>query len=513
MENTRTKNAALIASFSFFRQVLNIVTQFVSRSVFIYTLGAEYLGLNGLFSNILSILALTELGIGSAISFYLYKPIAEKNTERIKSLMAFYKVCYQIIGFTMLGLGLALMPFLPRLVNFNQDVQINLYLVYFLYLLNTVATYLVYAYKQALPMANQEQYKVEKINILFVIINCLADIFILITFKNYVLYLIVKLLLVVVKNIITAIKIDKEYPYLKDMSHEKVGKGEARLFLKSTKDVALFRVGSTLYNCTDNIIISKLLGTIIVGYYSNYFMIISAVTTFIGVAVRSFTAGIGNLVVEKKENKKLQFDYFLQIDFIVYTIVSVATVCLFQLLNSFVKIWIGGVDELYIMPQSVILLLCISFFLDGSTQIMNTFREASGNFKIGMFFQNFGGIINIALSIVLGHIWGLEGIFISTVISKGLVSLFPFMIKISKIVFEENYFTIVIHYLRKVLATAIAMGLSWIVCKNLHMQGIKELIFELVITIVITILTIVVCFFSTHEFKQNILRLKRIIKR
>lgn len=513
MANTRTKNVALIAGFSFFKQVLNLITQFISRSIFIYTLGAEYLGLNGLFSNILSLLALTELGIGSAISFYLYKPIADKNTERIKSLMSFYRICYRIIGLTMLGIGMVIMPLLPKIVKFDQDLPVNLYLVYFLYLLNTVATYLVLAYKQALPMANQEQYKIEKIGIFFVVVNCLIDILVLIFFRNYVLYLVFKLILVVIKNIITSIKIDKEYPYLTEPSYEKIRKDEVRKFLVSLKDVAMFRVGSTLYNCTDNIIISKILGTVVVGYYSNYFMIISAVETFIGIAVKSFTAGIGNLVVEERDDKKKQFDYFLQIDLLVYIFVSLSTVLLFQLLNSFIKIWVGGVDNSYILSQSVVLYLCISYFLNGSTQIMNTFREASGNFKIGMFFQNLGGVVNIVLSVVLGNIWGLEGIFVSTVICKGFVSLFPFMIKISKIVFEEKYFTIVFHYLRKLLATVTAMGLSWIVCKNLHMQGIKEMILELLIATVITALTIFIFFFTTREFKQNMFRLKKIRER
>ena len=186
MENTRTKNVVLIAFTSVIRQFLNIITQFISRTVFIYVLGAEYLGLNGLFSNILSLLSLAELGIGSAISFYLYKPIAENDKERIKTLLSFYKVCYRVIGLTIIVIGLMVCPILPRIVNFKQNVPVNLYLVYVLYLLNIAMTYLVYAYKQALPLANQEQYKIEKLNMLFVIFNCLIDVVILLVFKNYV---------------------------------------------------------------------------------------------------------------------------------------------------------------------------------------------------------------------------------------------------------------------------------------------------------------------------------------
>ena len=148
MKNTRTHNAFLVMLSVGIRQFLNLILQFVSRIIFIRILGAEYLGLNGLFSNVLSLLSLSELGIGSAISFYLYQPLADNDTERIKSLMQFYKNCYRAVGFTMIGIGVCIMPFLHLLVNLEQNVPENLYLVYMLYLLNTACSYFMYAYKQ-----------------------------------------------------------------------------------------------------------------------------------------------------------------------------------------------------------------------------------------------------------------------------------------------------------------------------------------------------------------------------
>ena len=176
MGNSRTKNSVLTMVFSGIRQILTFLLAFVSRTVFIYTLGAEYLGLNGLFTNILQFLSLTELGIGSAIAFYLYKPLATLDVERIKVIMKFYRSCYHIVGLSMLGLGCLLMPFLSKLVNLDQPIPDNLYLIYFLFLCNSAFTYLFFAYKQTLVMANQEQYRIEKINIAFTFINCLVDI-------------------------------------------------------------------------------------------------------------------------------------------------------------------------------------------------------------------------------------------------------------------------------------------------------------------------------------------------
>ena len=183
------------------RQLLTILLTFVSRTAFIYTLGAEYLGLNGLFSNILSILALSELGIGGAIAFYLYKPLADKDIDRIKVLMKFYRRCYNYVGLAILGLGCCLMPFLHYLVNLEQSLPENLYLIYFIFILQNSCTYFFFAYKQTLVSANQELYKIEKYNIAFSFINCITDIVVLLVFRNFIVYLLFKLVLVIVKNI------------------------------------------------------------------------------------------------------------------------------------------------------------------------------------------------------------------------------------------------------------------------------------------------------------------------
>lgn len=156
----------------------------------------------------------------------------------------------------------------------------------------------------------------------------------------------------------------------------------------------------------------------------------------IGLLVKSFTASIGNLMVEK--TKGTLYNYFLQIDFVVYCVVAICVTCSFQLFNSFISLWVGSAHRDYILPQTVVAFLCINFYFDGTTQIMNTFREAGGFFQFGKSLQIVGGLFNIFLSIFLGKINGLEGIFIATVISKGMISLFPFMIVVSRNVFKKE---------------------------------------------------------------------------
>lgn len=497
MNNSRTKKSLLTMFTGSVRQILTVLLAFVSRTIFIYYLGAEYLGLNGLFSNILSILALSELGIGSAISFYLYKPLADHNKKRIQLLMNFYKICYRYVGIIMIILGSVLIPFLPKLVKFDNSVAINLYIVYFLYLLNSASSYLFFAYKQALVTANQEQYKIEKINIIFVFINCIMDIIVIMFFKNYLFYLVEKFILVLVKNLALAILIDKEYPFLKDKITDKISKNERKHIFNDVGKIALFRIGSTLFNATDNIIISLLLGTVVVGYYSNYYMIISQVTIVISIIVRSITAGIGNVIA--KENTDKQYNIYKQLDFAVYIITSLCAICLFQLLNSFVKIWIGQARPEYILSQMAIAFLVISFYFDNTVQVMNGFREGSGKFNIGKFLQIIGGFVNIILSLLLGKMWGIEGVFLATIISKACITVVPFIIGISQNVFYLGKFNLVVDYIKKMSITMIITLIVWVICFKIHMTSIYGFLIEIIMTLFISIVLFILFFARCKE--------------
>ncbi len=505
MGNTRTRNSILIMATSGLRQIATLIFTFISRTVFIHILGAEYLGLNGLFSNILSILALSELGIGTAISFYLYRPVADRDMERIKSLMHFYKICYRIVGIAIIGIGLFLMPFLPYMVNFEQDIPINLYAVFFLNVLNSAMSYLFFAYKQALVSANQEQYKIEKINIFFVIVNCLADICILIVFRSYIVYLITKIILTFVKNIIIAYRIDCEYPFLKEKKYKPIEKGEIKSIFKDIGQISIFRIGNVLFDATDNIIISMLMGTLVVGYYSNYLMIISQVKVVINLIVKSFIAGIGN--VAARECKEKQYNVFLELDFVVTFMSTICTVCLFQLLNSFVMLWIGNVNKDYVLSQYVVGFLCICFFIDCTTQIANVFREASGNFETGKSLQLIGGIINILLSIAFGKVWGLEGIFGATVVSKFSITLIPFFVGVSRNVFGKGSFELLKNYMRNVIVMIIDIVILWRMAFKLHMTTISGFILEIILSAFISV--IVTALIDSKRMEMKLL-LKRV---
>lgn len=511
MENSRTKNSILILITGVSRQLLTILLTFVSRTVFIYVLGAEILGINGLFTNILSLLSLSELGIATAITFYLYKPIADQNIERINLLMNFYKLCYRGVGLVILGIGLLITPFLKYIVNFDQNIDINLYIVYFISVFNISSTYLFGGYKQTIFLANQEQYKAESVNICFALLNCIAEIISLLVFKNYIVYLVTQLTMVLIKNLTFVRKANKEYPYLKLPCKGRLNKIEIKRFFLDIYQVAIFKLGSQLLNATSNIVISILLGTIIVGYYSNYYLIISALISLYNVIIRSFTAGIGNVIV--KETKEKQFLVYKRLNFANFLLSSLLTVGLSQIFNSFMRIWLGNVSEAYILSQPVVTIISINYFFDTSCQILNTFREASGNFKVGYLLQAMAGVVNIALSIILGWKFGLAGILISIVVCKFFITIIPFIKSIANTVFKMKSTWFIFDYIKNFVFTLACILIVWKCCYRFHSTSIVGLLIEICITIMVFGFLVVAFYGRSNEFIYFIKRIFALLKK
>ena len=479
------------------RQILTLLLSFASRTVFIYVLGASYLGINGLFSNVLSLLSLTELGIGVAITFYLYKPIACNDIDRIKSLMQFYKKCYRFVGFAILGFGCLLMPFLDKMVNLNQSIPENLYLIYFLFLLNSSFSYLFWAYKQTLMNANQKQYKIEKINIVFTLISCLTDIVVLLIFRNFIIYLLSKMAVTITKNIVIALKIDKEFPYLKDKNVKPLAKDEIKTFFKGVGNESVFKLGSTLFNSTLNIIVSIFIGTVVVGYYSNYYLIIGQVNVIFGLIMLSITAGIGNVVAV--ENKEKIYQVYKMLDMGVFLVNAFCTVCMFQLFNSFINIWLGHIDKNYILSQFVVGLICLDFYLNNSCQVIATYRNASGLFAVGRDRQVIAGIINIPLSIGLIKLIGLPGAFLSPVLCKLFITVCPFMADLGKQVFQKRWTVIMSDFSKKLVITIITASAVWVACLYFHEKTIALFVCEVLITAILAIALPLLFTYRTNE--------------
>ncbi len=496
MEESRTQNTIRNVKAGAIVQIVNKVMAFIVQTVFIRTLNTEYLGVNGLFTNILTILSFTELGIGTAIIYNMYKPVAENDKDKIKSLMSLYKKSYNIIGIIIFLLGLCVIPFLNLIVKDTPNIKENLVFIYLLFLLNTTISYF-FTYKKSIIYAYQKQSIIDNIDSIVYFIKSIILVLFLILTKNFIVYLIIQVLTTLIENIIISIKVNKLYPYLKENNVKELNKTEKKSIFSNVKSLVIYKFGAIIMNGTDNILISTLVNVDTVGLCSNYILIINSIKSIIFSALNGVTASVGNLnaVGEAKQKEKV----FYQITFINYIVFSFSAIAFIVLLNPFISIWLG---QTYTLEIGVSVALAISFLIEGLRNPAYTYRVTLGLFEKGKITPYIGAISNIILSIVLCKLCGVAGIFIATAIAQ-LISYSwcdPYLIH--KYGFETNsskYFKKFILYIG---VFAINTAISFKLASFIHVNLILDFILKAIIVCIVPNLINWLVFSKTEEFKD-----------
>lgn len=428
-ENSRTKNAMINALTGSAMQVVNVVLGFVGRTIFIYLLNSDYLGVNSLYTNILTVLSFAELGIGSAIVFSLYKPIADQDKAKIQALMKLYRMAYRIIGGAIFILGLCVIPFMGYIIKDAPDVKENLILIYILFLVNTSVSYF-YSYKKTLITASQKDYIVQIYTRVFQLIQILLQSIFLILTHEYIIYLIIYIVCTIGQNVALSIKADKLYPFLREKNNNKLSREETKSIFANVKALFIYKFGSVILNGTDNIIISSIISVATVGITSNYTMLMNNVTNVIGGAINSLTASVGNLSVKgSKDQIKNVMHQLLMMCVWLYGFISIG---FFVLVNEFVSLWIG---KNYLLDQVVVFAILFSLYINGVQYAAYTFRTTQGLFVQSRWIPLISAGINIVLSIWWGKSIGLTGIFIATGISR----LFTTTVVDPWLVYKNNF--------------------------------------------------------------------------
>ena len=484
--------------------VLTIIVGLVAQAIFIKILGSEYLGLNGLFSNVISMLGIVELGMGSAIIYNMYKPIAENDHEKIKSLMQFYKKSYRIITLIISIIGIMIIPFIKYIVDIESvTVGINVYLVYILFLLETICSYIL-SYKRSMLYADQKEYITNIIHMGYtILVNTMQLTFLYFT-HDYYLYLIIKVIMRLVENIVISSYVNRRYSYLLDNNVTKLDSKTEKDIFQKIKALFFHKIGGFIVSGTDNIIISKYLGLVTVGLYSNYYMIINAVQTVINHIIQATRASVGNLLVT--ESKTKQFDIFNKIRFVNFWISCFSSICIFIIMDSFITIWIG---YKFVLPTKVLLVLVINFFIVSSRSTYGAFKEAAGIFYEDRFVPIIESLLNIVLSIIFVKKFGLMGVFMGT-IASGLVLWcysYPkyvynklFGRKISDYIKETIYYFIIF-----ILIAGFTYSLAILISfENVYLQFISNVLIALIVPNVIMLLL----FSKDENFKYFINMLK-----
>lgn len=504
---TRVKNSMKTMVTALLSNGIAIVINLFAQAFFIRIMGSEYLGLNSLFSNILTMLGIAELGIGSAIIFNLYKPISENDIEKIKSLMRFYKNSYHIIGFIVFIIGIVLIPFIPFLIK-KINLPININIIYLLFLSDTVFSYFL-SYKRSYIYANQKNYIINIIHIIYLILlNSLQVIILLIT-KNYYLYLITKIIMRVVENVLITIIANKMYPFLLNNDAKKLDRKTRKDIFKKVKALFLHKVGGFVVFGTDNMIISKYLGLAQVGLYSNYNLIISSVSNIIGQIVSATTASVGNMLVTEIKSK--QYDVFKKIRFANFWISCFSSACLLVIMDSFIKIWIG---DKYLLEITGLIVLVINFYLNSTRTTYNAFKDAAGIYYEDRFVPIIESILNIVISILLVKKFGLSGIFLGTIFSGMILWLYSYPIFVYKKIFERKYINYYIETFGYFIICVFVVTITFIISRSIVVNSLLlALIINIIICVFVPNLILLIILGRTDEFKYYKQLLPKMIKK
>lgn len=503
-QRSRTENSIINSAMSIVTQVLTVVLNFAVKTVFIKMLSDEYLGVNGLFTNIITMLSLADLGIGIAIPYSLYKPLAKKDEHKINVLMNFYKKVYTIIGIAVLLIGLSLTPFLGLIIKDIPKNVPHLSLIYILFVIHSASSYF-FVYKKFLIDSDQKGYITSRIIFTFSTLLSIIQIILLVTTKNYILFLLSSIILVIIQNIYISSKANKLYPFIKNKTDEKLEKEDMEGIKKNVSSLFIYKVGTVIMNGTDNIIISKFIGLIIVGFYSNYVLIINSITTVLNQIFNAITSSIGNLVVTT--NKKRSKEVYDNLNFANFWLYALFGVCIIVLINPFINIWIG---KKYVMGFSIVFLLVLNFYVLGMQSVTNSFRNAYGLFWIAKYRPIIMVIINIVISVVLVQFIGIEGVLIGTLISRLLTTAWLDPYIVHKYGFEISPKSYYIDYLKYLV---IFIAISIILNYFISMVAINNIFILILIAILVVIsvnVILVLLFFKTSEFNYFYDKIKKI---
>lgn len=490
-------------------QILIIVLGFVSQTIFIKTLGETYLGIKGLFTNILSVLSFTDLGLGTAFTFSFYKPLAQNDKKTIAQLMYLLKRIYETIGIIIGILGIIIIPY----IHFFTHVKIKyLYIYYLLFLLNTVLSYF-FTYKRTILDADQLTYLNLVNQTSFKIIQVVLQCFVLICYKSFMGFLIIQLITNLFSNFLISIEVNKQYPFLKNKGYtrQRLSNKKFKKILKHAGGTIGQKVGTVIVNNTDNMLISYFIGLAAVGVYSNYILITSSLSGVITKAFQSIASSVGNLTIEKEKNKDYQYEVFDKSIYIVMFCIYIISVCLMTLINPFIKLWIGAKYEL---PILTVVLLLTNFSITGFRIVFQTFITAYGLYVKDGKKAILEAFFNFIFSIFYIKYFnlGISGVILGTITSNIVANWYePYIILKYGIKIKKKFFILIrkiINYLVVIILSMISI--SWIVNNLINLNNLIIFIVGSILTFIISILLFILFFGKNKQFKYIINIIKKV---
>ena len=504
----REKNSILNIISNLFVIILQIVLVFVVRFIFVRVLNEQYLGIQGLFTNIISMLSLAELGIGTAISFILYKPLAEKDYNKVSVIVTFLRKIYIVIGIVVLIAGFIITPFLKYIVT--GYTMGNLNVIFIIYFISLAVEYFL-TYPETLLNADQKHYKISFILIGYTIITNILQIIALILTKNFLIYILTDVIMRLIKFVAINIYVKKYYSEVNFYSKEKLEQEEKGVFVKNVKSLFLYKIGDYLINGTDNIIISKIIDISTVGVYSNYLSTITIFKNIMNNIISGITASFGNLIV--KENEKVQKNVFDIMNFITYFFCGFVFCCLIFLFNDFVKIFYG---ESYMLGLLEVIIICLNFYIVTMLLPLESVKSAAGLYYEDRYVTLIQALINLTISIVAGLKLGLKGVLLGTFFSYILTTVWERPVIIYKNIFRASVWEYLKKYFAQIIVIILNIGIDWLIISRLFIEiSIINFALKGIFIFVVFMITNVIIYRNSKETKyiyETILSKIRMIK-
>ena len=488
VNSTRNVTVSLAVS------IFSLILSFFSRTVFINKLSAEYLGLSGLFSNILSFLFLSELGIGNAFSFALYKPLKDGDKGNLSSIMALFRKLYHIVGMIILVTGLLITPFLSFFLK-NEPENIPDIQLYFVVMVVGTALSFLFSYKRILLISDQKEYISNLIFGIFRFLAAASQIIILLYTGSYFWYLIAMIGCGLMENLTAAYVANILYPFLSDKNPAPLSIEDRKELKKNTFAIFMHKIGGTLVFSSDNIIISKYVGLIPIGLYSNYALIITSIDGILNKAMLSLTASIGNLMTSSDSDYQQKiFSHVLLLNCWIY---GAASVCLLCLMEPFLNLWIGSN---YLLENTVLILAILSFYITGIRKTLLIFKDASGIFTQDKYKPLIEGLVNILVSIPLAIHFGIQGVILGTIISTLCVAFWFEAFVFFRNRFHRGFGEYLFVQLRFILLNFIIASLCCFLCKFINLNPLWNLLVRIPICLIVPSFIYLVIFRKTESF-------------
>ena len=505
MKLERTKNAARNIVFDGTLEIVNMLFPFVIRSVMLHCLGTEYLGLNGLFKSLLTFLNLAELGVGSAMVFSMYKPIAEDDTSTICALLRLYRTLYRIIGLAVAAVGLLLMPVLRNLIKGDLPADMNLYILYLMNLGNTVMTYWLFAYKSSLLQAHQRRDVISKVSLAVRLTEYILKILILVYARNYYLYLLVQLLCQLAINLLTAVCASKMYP--RYMPEGKLPKEKTLDIFRRVRDLFTSKLSATVFDAADTLVISAFMGLTVLALYQNYYFIITALRMMLVVVLNACMAGVGNkLVMESKEKNYRDLEKISLLFLWVLGVSSSMLLCMYQ---PFIRVWMGE-DNMFAV--GLVFCFVIYYYSMGANKLINMFKDAAGIWRVDRWRPLTAAMVNLGLNLLTVRWLGLYGVLLSSIVSIVFIQIPWLFHNLFREVFPQQCMGKYIQlFCGLTTVSLISCGISWLVCRLFSLNVWATLFLNAAVSFLVPNLCCFAVYGRKPVFRETLLQLKKTL--